>query len=144
MASQEGEAIAKRAPYVDLIFGPQTLHRLPEMMETKEIKSINLVSAAKILGLMYTALGLIIWLLFACFGLLQFVGLAAFFEGQDLGFLGAGIGGLVISLIVGLCLFPIMYGVIGAIAGAIGAALYNLIAGWIGGLEVQVSTSSKY
>ncbi|WP_188150438.1 tRNA (N6-isopentenyl adenosine(37)-C2)-methylthiotransferase MiaB [Teredinibacter waterburyi] len=35
VASQEGEAIAKRAPFVDLIFGPQTLHRLPEMMETK-------------------------------------------------------------------------------------------------------------
>ena len=34
VASQEGEAIAKRAPHVDLIFGPQTLHRLPEMMET--------------------------------------------------------------------------------------------------------------
>ncbi|MCW8194943.1 tRNA (N6-isopentenyl adenosine(37)-C2)-methylthiotransferase MiaB [Proteobacteria bacterium 005FR1] len=34
VASQEGEAIAKRAPYVDLIFGPQTLHRLPEMLET--------------------------------------------------------------------------------------------------------------
>ncbi|VUD61619.1 tRNA-2-methylthio-N(6)-dimethylallyladenosine synthase [Thalassocella blandensis] len=35
VASQEGDAIAKRAPFVDLIFGPQTLHRLPEMMETK-------------------------------------------------------------------------------------------------------------
>ncbi len=35
VASQEGEAIAKRAPYVDLIFGPQTLHRLPEMMELR-------------------------------------------------------------------------------------------------------------
>ena len=32
VASQEGDAIAKRAPFVDLIFGPQTLHRLPEMM----------------------------------------------------------------------------------------------------------------
>ncbi|AMX01974.1 tRNA (N6-isopentenyl adenosine(37)-C2)-methylthiotransferase MiaB [Microbulbifer thermotolerans] len=39
VASQEGEAIAKRAPYVDLIFGPQTLHRLPEMMETKRQKN---------------------------------------------------------------------------------------------------------
>ncbi|WP_323845163.1 tRNA (N6-isopentenyl adenosine(37)-C2)-methylthiotransferase MiaB [Microbulbifer magnicolonia] len=39
VASQEGEAIAKRAPYVDLIFGPQTLHRLPEMMETREQKN---------------------------------------------------------------------------------------------------------
>lgn len=36
VASQEGDAIADRAPYVDLIFGPQTLHRLPEMMETKD------------------------------------------------------------------------------------------------------------
>ncbi|GAB2189667.1 tRNA (N6-isopentenyl adenosine(37)-C2)-methylthiotransferase MiaB [Sessilibacter sp. MAH1] len=34
VASQEGEAIAQRAPFVDLIFGPQTLHRLPEMLET--------------------------------------------------------------------------------------------------------------
>ncbi len=34
VASQEGGAIAKRAPHVDLVFGPQTLHRLPEMIET--------------------------------------------------------------------------------------------------------------
>lgn len=34
VASQEGSAIAERAPFVDLIFGPQTLHRLPEMIET--------------------------------------------------------------------------------------------------------------
>ena len=39
VASQEGEAISKRAPYVDLIFGPQTLHRLPEMMQTREQKN---------------------------------------------------------------------------------------------------------
>ncbi|HUD40610.1 MAG TPA: tRNA (N6-isopentenyl adenosine(37)-C2)-methylthiotransferase MiaB [Dokdonella sp.] len=32
VASQEGEAIVKRAPFVDLVFGPQTLHRLPEMI----------------------------------------------------------------------------------------------------------------
>ena len=36
VASQEGDAIAKRAPFVDLIFGPQTLHRLPEMLESKQ------------------------------------------------------------------------------------------------------------
>ncbi len=36
VASQEGAAIAKRAPFVDLVFGPQTLHRLPEMMETRK------------------------------------------------------------------------------------------------------------
>jgi tRNA-2-methylthio-N6-dimethylallyladenosine synthase len=36
VASQEGAAISKRAPYVDLIFGPQTLHRVPEMMDAKK------------------------------------------------------------------------------------------------------------
>ena len=33
VASQEGDAIRRRAPYVDLIFGPQTLHRLPAMLD---------------------------------------------------------------------------------------------------------------
>jgi tRNA-2-methylthio-N6-dimethylallyladenosine synthase len=32
VASQEGEAIRTRAPFVDMVFGPQTLHRLPEML----------------------------------------------------------------------------------------------------------------
>jgi len=33
VASQEGDAVIRRAPYVDMVFGPQTLHRLPEMLE---------------------------------------------------------------------------------------------------------------
>lgn len=33
VASQEGQAISDRAPYVDMIFGPQTLHRLPQMLD---------------------------------------------------------------------------------------------------------------
>ncbi|ARP87807.1 tRNA (N6-isopentenyl adenosine(37)-C2)-methylthiotransferase MiaB [Bordetella genomosp. 9] len=35
VASQEGEAIVKRAPYVDVVFGPQTLHRLPELIQQR-------------------------------------------------------------------------------------------------------------
>ena len=35
VASQEGEAIVKRAPFVDLVFGPQTLHRLPELIRAR-------------------------------------------------------------------------------------------------------------
>jgi len=34
VASQEGAAIRKRAPYVDMVFGPQTLHRLPQMLDS--------------------------------------------------------------------------------------------------------------
>lgn len=46
VASQEGAAIAERAPYVDLIFGPQTLHRLPEMMETKKNNGVVVVDVS--------------------------------------------------------------------------------------------------
>jgi len=36
VASQEGEGITKRAPFVDVVFGPQTLHRLPELLDKAE------------------------------------------------------------------------------------------------------------
>ena len=36
VASQEGEAIVQRAPFVDVVFGPQTLHRLPQMIDDKK------------------------------------------------------------------------------------------------------------
>ena len=38
VASQEGAAIIARAPYVDLVFGPQTLHRLPEMLKQRRLQ----------------------------------------------------------------------------------------------------------
>ena len=36
VASQEGKAIVSRAPFVDIVFGPQTLHRLPQLIETRK------------------------------------------------------------------------------------------------------------
>jgi len=39
VASQEGAAIIERAPYVDVVFGPQTLHRLPELLAARERQS---------------------------------------------------------------------------------------------------------
>ncbi|MDQ2150588.1 tRNA (N6-isopentenyl adenosine(37)-C2)-methylthiotransferase MiaB [Alcaligenaceae bacterium C4P045] len=39
VASQEGEAIVKRAPYVDVVFGPQTLHRLPELIRQRKLQN---------------------------------------------------------------------------------------------------------
>ena len=35
VASQEGAAIVRRAPYVDVVFGPQTLHRLPDLLQKR-------------------------------------------------------------------------------------------------------------
>src|SRR5690348_14951296 len=40
VASQEGAAIVKRAPYVDLVFGPQTLHRLPQLIEAQRASGL--------------------------------------------------------------------------------------------------------
>ena len=43
VASQEGEALRQRAPHVDLVFGPQTLHRLPDMLESVRRQRIPVV-----------------------------------------------------------------------------------------------------
>ncbi|WP_173483436.1 MULTISPECIES: tRNA (N6-isopentenyl adenosine(37)-C2)-methylthiotransferase MiaB [unclassified Marinobacterium] len=46
VASQEGEAIRDRAPFVDMIFGPQTLHRLPEMIEDTKGGKVGIVDVS--------------------------------------------------------------------------------------------------
>jgi tRNA-2-methylthio-N6-dimethylallyladenosine synthase len=46
VASQEGEAITRRAPYVDLVFGPQTLHRLPAMLDEARAKGTAVVDVS--------------------------------------------------------------------------------------------------
>ncbi|MCU7907137.1 MAG: tRNA (N6-isopentenyl adenosine(37)-C2)-methylthiotransferase MiaB [Candidatus Thiodiazotropha sp. (ex Epidulcina cf. delphinae)] len=46
VASQEGEAIRERAPYVDLVFGPQTLHRLPEMIRRTRLEQAPVVDVS--------------------------------------------------------------------------------------------------
>lgn len=46
VASQEGEAIRDRAPYVDLVFGPQTLHRLPAMLDVARGRSTPVVDVS--------------------------------------------------------------------------------------------------
>ncbi len=43
VASQEGDVIVKRAPYVDLVFGPQTLHRLPQMIKAQRQSGVSQV-----------------------------------------------------------------------------------------------------
>jgi tRNA-2-methylthio-N6-dimethylallyladenosine synthase len=43
VASQEGAAILKRAPYVDVVFGPQTLHRLPELIAERKKTGLSQV-----------------------------------------------------------------------------------------------------
>jgi H+/Cl- antiporter ClcA len=90
------------------------------------IKSVGVLSVAKIIGLMYACLGLIFAPLFLLIGVL------ASAAGQHNNPL-AGIFSFGFAV-----LFPVIYGVIGFIAGAIGALLYNLFARWAGGFELQM------
>ncbi len=46
VASQEGDALRQRAPYVDMVFGPQTLHRLPEMIGNIKLNKIPVVDVS--------------------------------------------------------------------------------------------------
>jgi hypothetical protein len=90
------------------------------------VKSVGVLSVAKILGLMYACLGLIFAPMFLLIGVL------ASAAGQHNNPV-AGIFSIGFAV-----LFPVVYGLIGFIAGAIGALLYNLFARWAGGFELQI------
>lgn len=90
------------------------------------VKSVGVLSVAKIMGLVQACLGLI----FAPFFLL--IGLLGSMVGQQKTPF-AGMFGVFLAL----CM-PIFYGVIGFLTGAIGALLYNLFAKLVGGFELEL------
>ena len=94
------------------------------------IKSVGVLSVAKMMGLIQACIGVVLIPFFLL------VGLAGTLAGrQQTAF--AGMFGLVFAFFM-----PIFYGILGFIVGAIGAALYNLFAKWIGGIEVQVEPAT--
>jgi hypothetical protein len=90
------------------------------------VKSVGVMSIAKIMGLIYACIGLILSPLFLLIGLLGSM------AGQSKTPF-AGMFGVVFAV-----LLPVTYGVLGFIAGAIGALLYNLFARLAGGFELQL------
>lgn len=97
-----------------------------------EIRKLGALSAAKVLGTLYAIFGLLFGLFFALMLLLGTLLGASGSEqfGQALGF---GIGGGV----VGIILMPLFYGAVGAIAGLVSAAIYNLVARMVGGIKIE-------
>jgi len=92
------------------------------------VKHIGPGSAFKVGMVLYGLLGL---MLGAVFALVSMLG-AALAPPELGGFkIFFGVGAIII--------LPLFYGVLGGIFGAIGAAIYNLAAGWVGGLEVDIS-----
>jgi hypothetical protein len=95
------------------------------------IKRIGVLKAGVIQASIMALFGLIIGLCFLLFGTML-AGLTGGSDGTAAGALGM-LGG------IGMVIFlPIMYGVTGSLAGVIGAAVYNLVAGMVGGLEIEV------
>jgi hypothetical protein len=92
------------------------------------VNRIGAFSLAKLAGTLYAILGLIFG------GLFSLIAMAgAMFGGGDSGMMGAmfGVGAVII--------LPILYGCIGFIGSIIGAWLYNVIAGMVGGVELDVT-----
>lgn len=98
------------------------------------LKRIGVRSAAKVAAAWYAGLGLVAGFFMAAFALMG--GLAAASQNEGSGAVGAlfGVGAIV--------LFPLLYGVIGLVFGALGAWIYNLISGAIGGLEIELEQGS--
>ena len=88
------------------------------------IKRVEPVSFAKVMGTLYALLGLVLGVIFYLIGS-AIGGLA----GGVMPFGGVGLAAIIIA--------PIVYGCIGFVASLIGAALYNLVAGWVGGVVIQ-------
>jgi hypothetical protein len=96
------------------------------------IRRFGVGSVAKVSGVLYGLGGLILGVFFALIALAGLGMGAAVNDDPSAAWMAPlfGVGAVIF--------FPIFYGVCGALFGAIGAALYNLVAGMIGGLQIEV------
>jgi hypothetical protein len=88
----------------------------------QQIRRFGIGQTAKVVGVLYALMGLVLLPIFL---------VVAALSPNEAGF-GAG---FTLAL-------PILYGVFGFIFTAIGCAVYNLVAGWVGGIEVELDASS--
>jgi len=98
------------------------------------VKRIAPGSAFKVGLVVYAFLGLIVGICMALFSMVA-GSLGSLAGGGVPGARALGFGFGLSAIIV----FPILYGIVGGIGGVIAAAVYNLAAGWVGGLEVDIS-----
>jgi hypothetical protein len=99
------------------------------------IRRVGVFSLAKLMGVLYGGIGLVVGLLFAAFSLLG--GGAMMASGQDSG--GPG-GAMMMGMGLGFAIAaPIFYGILGFLGGLLTGWLFNLAAGFVGGLEIETA-----
>jgi hypothetical protein len=96
------------------------------------IRRISPLSCAKVSGILYAGIGLLLGALFSVISLV-IGGMAEQMDSERAGMFGALFG------VAAIVILPICYGIIGFVGGAITAWLYNIVAGLAGGLEIEVS-----
>jgi hypothetical protein len=96
---------------------------------------MGVFSVAKMYAVLGLVIGLIIGIIYGAIIILYSL-LGASLVGGNNG-LAVGGGGVVLGIVV-IIAFPIAYGIFGFIGGAIGAFVYNIFAGMIGGIEMEV------
>jgi hypothetical protein len=105
------------------------------------LRRIGVLSCGKVLGALYALLGLIIGGIYALFALLfAVIGVSTAQESGDA--LAGGAFGVLFG-VGSIILFPIIYGLLGFVGGLISALLYNLIARFVGGIELELDQMSS-
>jgi hypothetical protein len=99
------------------------------------LRRIGVWSAAKLNGVLYACIGLVIGLVVSLASMLG--ALAGSQLSADSGFGGFGVPAMFIG-VGAIVVLPVLYGVLGMIGGAIGAGVYNLAAGVFGGIELEL------
>ncbi|HLC57396.1 MAG TPA: hypothetical protein VJH95_02395 [Candidatus Nanoarchaeia archaeon] len=93
-----------------------------------KIKKIGVLSSGKLCGVLYALIGLIAGAFISLFAIIL-----SMFSSDTSEMFGPLFG-------VGAIIFlPILYGTLGFVSGLLTALLYNLVASWVGGLEIEIS-----
>ena len=99
-----------------------------------KVKRFGILSVANISGILLAVTGLVFGLLYALIFAIMYIAEGGMYSDfSEFGDFGIGFMAVIFIIII-----PVFYGVLGFLMGLIGAALYNVFAGWIGGIKVEL------